>query len=222
MNKGLLITFEGPDGSGKSTQIEYMKEYFNDNGIECVFTREPGGTHIGELLREIILDKHNNEMCDMTEALLYAASRAQHVDEKIRPAIEEGKIVVCDRYIDSSMAYQGYGRHLGEKIASINEFAVMGYMPDLTFFLDVDPKVGRQRIGKDEQDRLESEKLLFHRNVYKGYVKIAEENPERVIRIDGTGTREEMRDQIIKRIEKLLEERNSHGKEDDGGPEDNR
>lgn len=110
MDKGLFITLEGPDGSGKSTQIEYLREYFHGKGIETVLTREPGGTEIGEKLRDIILDKGNCEMCDMTEALLYAASRAQHVNQLIKPALEAGKVVVCDRFIDSSIAYQGYGR----------------------------------------------------------------------------------------------------------------
>lgn len=154
MNRGLFISFEGPDGSGKSTQIEYLKTYFRERRIDCVFTREPGGTEIGEKLREVILDKSNNEMCDMTETLLYAASRAQHVCQLIGPALKEGKIVVCDRFMDSSIAYQGYGRQLGDKVRVINEYAVMGIIPDLTFLLEIDPKVGKGRIRADERDRL--------------------------------------------------------------------
>ena len=125
MDKGLFITLEGPDGSGKSTQIEYLREYFHGKGIETVLTREPGGTEIGEKLRDIILDKGNCEMCDMTEALLYAASRAQHVNQLIKPALEAGKVVVCDRFIDSSIAYQGYGRKLGDAVRVINELSLI-------------------------------------------------------------------------------------------------
>ena len=205
MAKGLFITFEGPDGSGKSTQVEYLRQYFDERGIDCVFTREPGGTEIGEQLRAVILDKHNNEMCDMTEALLYAASRAQHVSQLIRPALEAGKIVVCDRYLDSSIAYQGYGRQMGDQIADINKYAVMGCMPDATFLIEVDPRIGRDRNRSDaEPDRLESEKLWFHKRVYKGYMALAEAEPERIIPIDGTRTREEMRDEILAHVERLL------------------
>ena len=200
MNRGLFISFEGPDGSGKSTQIEYLKTYFLERRIDCVFTREPGGTEIGEKLREVILDKSNNEMCDMTETLLYAASRAQHVCQLIGPALKEGKIVVCDRFMDSSIAYQGYGRQLGDKVRVINEYAVMGIIPDLT--------VGKGRIRADERDRLESEKLRFHNRVYRGYLQLAEQEPQRIVLIDGNRSREEMREDITGHIERLLEQRN--------------
>lgn len=208
MNNGLFISFEGPDGSGKSTQIEFLKEYFKNKGIDCVFTREPGGTEIGEQLRNVILDKSNNEMCDMTETLLYAASRAQHVSELIGPALDEGKVVVCDRFIDSSIAYQGYGRQLGDKVRIINEYAVMGRLPDVTFLLEIDPKIGRNRIPNTDRDRLEKERLWFHNRVNKGYLEMAERDPERIILIDGTRTREKMRDEILGYIEELLVQRN--------------
>lgn len=208
MSTGLFISFEGPDGSGKSTQIEYLKEFFEQNKLSCVFTREPGGTEIGEKLRDVILDTHNDEMCDMTEALLYAASRAQHVSQIIQPALDEGKIVVCDRYVDSSVAYQGYGRQLGgDVVSAINKYAIMGCLPDVTFLIEIDPKDGKKRIKSSERDRLESEKLWFHKRVYKGYIEMAEKEPERIIAIDGTGTREEMRDVILGHVTRILKER---------------
>lgn len=207
MYKGLFITLEGPDGSGKSTQASYLREYFDEMGIECVFTREPGGTHIGEMLRKIILDKENHEMCDMTEALLYAASRAQHVEELIRPALISGKVVVCDRFIDSSIAYQGYGRNLGDSVRQINEHAVGDCMPDLTFFMDLPPSVGMSRIDEDVQDRLEQEKLDFHNRVFGGYKEIAKYYPERFIDIDARRDKEAIRDDLISAIEKVLKDR---------------
>ena len=196
MERGLFISLEGPDGSGKSTQIEFLKTYFEELGLPCVFTREPGGTPISEKIRAIILDKENSEMDDMTEALLYAASRAQHVAEKIRPALSEGKIVICDRYVDSSIAYQGGGRQMGSQVAEINAYATMGCMPDLTILIEVDPRVGKKRIAAGERDRLESERIRFHDRVLSGYRKLAEEDPDRVIPVDGTGSREEIRDTI--------------------------
>ena len=205
---GLFISFEGPDGSGKSTQISYLKEFFEEKGLDCVFTREPGGTEIGEKLRDVILDTHNYEMCDMTEALLYAASRAQHVSQVIQPALDEGKIVVCDRYVDSSVAYQGYGRQLGgDVVSAINDHAIMGCLPDVTFLIEIDPKDGKKRIKSSERDRLESEKLWFHKRVYKGYLEMAEKYPERIIVIDGTGSREELRDEILVQVSRILTER---------------
>ena len=208
MKKGLFISIEGPDGSGKSTQVEYLKEYFASKRIPCIFTREPGGTDIGEKLRKIILDKENNEMCDMTEALLYAASRAQHVQELIRPALEQGKVVVCDRFLDSSIAYQGYGRKLGDPVRQINKYAVMGALPDMTFLIDIDPGISKKRIHRAERDRLENEKALFHKRVYNGYLEIAALEPERIKVLDGTMSRKDMHDSLIIHLTSLLEERN--------------
>lgn len=207
MNKGVFISFEGPDGSGKSTQIEYLKGFFADRNIPCVFTREPGGTEIGEKMRDFILDIDNKEMCDITEALLYAASRAQHVAQLIKPSLDSGKVVVCDRFLDSSIAYQGFGRNLGDSVRIINKYAVQGCFPDITIFIDIDPEIGKMRIENRENDRLEREKLMFHKRVYSGYQNIAKMDHNRVKRIDGTKSREAIRNDILKHIMPLLKER---------------
>jgi dTMP kinase len=207
MDRGLFISFEGPDGSGKSTQIEFLKEFFQEIEVPCVFTREPGGTHIGEEIREIILDKHNNDMSDLTEAFLYAASRSQHVEQVIRPALERGFVVVCDRFVDSSIAYQGYARGLGNVVAEINRLATGNLLPDVTFFFDIDPKISKKRISSGERDRLESEKIRFHRKVYQGYKALAENEPDRIVTVNGTETIEEMRDFILSHIRDILQER---------------
>lgn len=204
MKKGLFITMEGPDGSGKSTQIKFLKEYFQERGIPCVFTREPGGTDIGEKLRSIILDKENRKMCDMTEALLYAASRAQHVEELIKPALSQGMTVVCDRFIDSSIAYQGYGRQLGDSVRVINELVVADCMPDVTFLMEISPAVGKSRIREENQDRLEQEKLEFHNRVYEGYKEIAKFYPNRFVEVDAGGDKESIRRQILSHVERIL------------------
>ncbi len=205
MKNGLFISIEGPDGSGKSTQIEVLRKYFEKQGIDVLLTREPGGTPISEKIREIILDKNNMEMDDMTEALLYAASRAQHVAEVIKPALAAGKIVICDRFIDSSIAYQGYGRELGDCVRVINEYAVRGCMPDMTFLMKMDPKVGKERISESEQDRLEQEKLDFHRRVFDGYIEM-EERFDRIIGIDAERSIDEISADIISHIERIIGE----------------
>jgi len=207
MNTGLFITIEGPDGSGKSTQIQFMKKYFLENGLECLFTREPGGTEIGEKLRNIILDKSNSEMCAMTEALLYAASRAQHVEELIKPALATGRIVVCDRFIDSSIAYQGYGRNLGDVVRIINEYAVGDCMPDVTFLMELDPKVGKSRIREAQKDRLELEKNEFHQRVYEGYQEIADIYGERFVKVNADRDKTQIFDEIKTILEKFLIDR---------------
>lgn len=205
MKRGLFITLEGPDGSGKSTQIEFLKEYFSGRNLPCVFTREPGGTAIGEKLRDIILDKENQEMCDMTETLLYAAARAQHVQQLIKPALDAGKIVICDRFIDSSIAYQGYGRDLGDVVRVINELAVDGCMPDVTFLMELSPEIGKSRISADCQDRLEQEKIEFHDKVYAGYKEIAKFYPERFVEIDAGKDKETIRDMMFSYLDRILE-----------------
>ena len=204
--RGLFITIEGPDGSGKSMQIENRKKFFEDKNIEIVFTREPGGTAIGERIREIILDNSFKEMDPMTEAMLYAASRAQHVAQKIRPALEAGKVVVCDRFVDSSLAYQGYGRELGEAVEIINSYAVKECMPDVTFLMKLDPDVGKHRIqeNRGSQDRLEHEKLAFHRKVYEGYLELEKKYPERIIGIDASLGIDEIRDVIYSKLEEII------------------
>ncbi|NLK22064.1 MAG: dTMP kinase [Epulopiscium sp.] len=206
--KGLFITMEGPDGSGKSTQIGEIKKYFLSRGYEVIITREPGGTDISEQIRNIILDTNNKKLSNMTEALLYAASRAQHVEEKIKPALEDGKVVISDRFVDSSVAYQGYARGLGvELIESINKFALQGIIPDITFFFDIEPKKAMDRkLNQKSPDRLEGEHLSFHNLVYEGYKMLLKCHPDRIKIIDARKPAEEVKNQIIKEINKFLEE----------------
>lgn len=201
MKRGYFISFEGPDGAGKSTQIEFLKEYLEDRGLEYIFTREPGGTKISEKIREMLLDKENSDMTARTEALLYAASRAQLVEKVIEPALKEGKIVVSDRYIDSSIAYQGFGRDLGPKVTEINKFAVNELEPDLTFLMMISPDDVKERLDQDNLDRLESEDLEFKKKVLEGFESVAEEYRFRVRVIDATLSKEEIRDSIIKEVE---------------------
>ncbi|MBR0600567.1 dTMP kinase [Sinanaerobacter chloroacetimidivorans] len=204
MSKGLFITFEGPDGSGKTTQIEMLKKFLAEKGYEAILTREPGGTAISEKIREIILDKNNMEMDYRTEALLYAASRAQHVAEVIKPAVESGKTVICDRFMDSSIVYQGFGRKLGDDVRIINEFAVQGILPDITFLLKVDPEIGKHRIKAEEQDRLELEKLEYHMEVFQAYQNLEKQNPNRIIGIDASGTIHEISEKIKAHMERII------------------
>jgi dTMP kinase len=206
--KGIFISFEGPDGSGKTTQIRLLADYLTEKGYPVVMTREPGGTRISEDIRKIILDPDNKEMDDMTEALLYAAARAQHVEQLIRPAVEEGKIVLTDRFMDSSIAYQGYGRDLGDKIRIINEYAVNGMHPDLTFFLDLSAEDGIARAGKREKlDRLEQESLDFHRKVYEGYIQLSHIYKDRYVMIDASRSIDEIFEEISTKLEKYISER---------------
>ena len=182
--RGIFITVEGGDGAGKSTQLANIKQYMEDRSISAIFTREPGGTEIAEKIREIILDPENEEMEALTEALLYAASRAEHVRKVIGPALEDGLVVVCDRFVDSSIAYQGYGRELGEVVEMINEPAINGYIPDLTIFLDLEPEVAMERIANRGHDRLEIESADFHERVHQGYLDmIAKDEQSEISRI---------------------------------------
>lgn len=194
--KGYFITVEGSDGVGKTTQITNIEKYFSEIGYDVVITREPGGTNIGEKLREILLDVSNKEMDPLTEMLIYAASRAQHVKEVILPALNEGRIVISDRYIDSSLAYQGYGRNLGNCVYEVNKYATYGIMPDKTFWLDLLPSIGRERIKNEAMDRIELEKMEFHNNVRKGYEAIAKSEPMRVHRIDASLNEDEVWNEI--------------------------
>ncbi|TWT02150.1 dTMP kinase [Planococcus sp. CPCC 101016] len=179
-----LINLEGGEGSGKSTVLKMLSDALEEKGFSVVCTREPGGIDIAEQIRNVILDRENTAMDARTEALLYAAARRQHLVEKIIPALEAGSIVLCDRYIDSSLAYQGYARGLGiEEIFSINKFAIDDYMPDLTLYFDVNPKVGLARIEKDidrEINRLDVESMKFHYKVREGYLLLLSQNPERI------------------------------------------
>lgn len=204
--RGKFITIEGTDGSGKSTQIELLMDYLRKKGADVIFTREPGGTQISEKIREIILDVDNSEMTGITEALLYAAARSQHVEEKIIPALEAGKIIICDRFVDSSIAYQGAARGLGaEKIMGINEAALHGIMPDMTLFFDLSPENGILR-KKNERalDRLEKEKMDFHEKVYEGYKNLCKKYPERIKPIDADRSIDEVHSEVIEVIDGLL------------------
>lgn len=207
--KGIFITVEGTDGSGKSTQINLLMDYLKSKGCDIVFTREPGGTQISEKIREIILDVGNKEMTGTTEALLYAAARAQHVEEKIIPAVNAGKIVICDRFVDSSIAYQGAARGLGsDVIMQINKFALGGIMPDITLFFNLSPEKGILRKKNErELDRMESEKLEFHKKVYNGYKYLCAEYPERIKVIDADDTVENVHEVVVNMIDQLLKGR---------------
>lgn len=195
---GIFITLEGPDGSGKTTALKAIFEELKTlTDKQIVSTREPGGSPIAEKIREIILDTAHTEMDARTEALLYAASRRQHLVERVLPVLEAGDIVLCDRFVDSSIAYQGYARGIGETgIFKINDFATDGVQPDLTLYIDVPAEVGLRRIqkgmGTREFNRLDQEKQSFHDKVRAGYLNIARENPTRIVTIDGTQTPEEV------------------------------
>lgn len=207
--KGLFIALEGPDGSGKSTIAKLLSVYLEEKNIPFIMTREPGGTDIGEKIRDLILDNANTHMSNETEALLYAASRSQHVDEKIVPALNDGKIVVCDRFVLSSLAYQGKGRGIGiEKVKMINDFAIKDVYPDLILFFYIDPTLTlKRKTTNREVDRLELEGDLFHQNVYKGYMEILEMYPKNIKKIDATGSIEDVLSQSINQIEVLLKSR---------------
>lgn len=204
--KGLFIALEGPDGSGKSTITDLIKQYLEDKNIDTVVTREPGGTSIGEDIRNIILDNDNTLMDSHTEALLYAASRAQHIHEKIKPALEDKKVVICDRFVLSSLAYQGIGRDLGiEKVKNINDFAIDRVYPDLILFFHVDPKTALLRKTKKlGGDRLELEGNKFHTRVYNGYMDLIKKYPKNIKLIDATKSIEEVFEKSILEIEKML------------------
>ena len=198
MSKGLFISFEGPDGSGKTTQIKLLSEYLEGKGIECVLTREPGGTKVSEEVRGILLDKTNAGMSYTAEALLYAAARAQLVAEVIKPALASGKAVLCDRFVDSSAVYQGMARGLGvEEIYTLNEFALDGIRPELTVHLDLSAEEGIKRKTKQaELDRMESEPDSFHKLVAEGYRELAKLEPERIKTIDASLPVEEIQEKI--------------------------
>ena len=196
--KGLFITFEGGECSGKTTIIQKLCKTLEEKGISYISTREPGGIDIAEQIRSIILDVNNTAMTEETEALLYAASRMQHLKERVIPAIERGDIVICDRFLDSSLAYQGYARKLGmDAILKINHFA-LDHLPDLTLFIDVKPEVALKRLGnRNKSDRLDLEELEFHQNVYDGYHQVCQMYPERIRRVDGNRSLEVIIEECI-------------------------
>lgn len=197
--KGTFITFEGCEGVGKSRQIKMLEEYLVKHNIEYFLTREPGGTAVSEQIRNVILDGKNVAMTDECEALLYAAARVQLLKESVKPKLDNGVLVLCDRYIDSSFAYQSYGRGLDKDfVAKINDYAIKNFMPNYTVFLNLPPEQAFLRKGgADKTDRLELSGMDFHKRVYSGYVELAKENPDRFIVIDASGERDQTHAKII-------------------------
>ena len=186
--KGLFITFEGCEGVGKSRQIKLLEEYLQKNNISYYLTREPGGTPVSEQIRNVILDGKNVSMTDECEALLYASARVQLLKEVVKPKLDAGELVLCDRYVDSSLAYQGYARGLGvEFVEKINDYAMKNFMPDYTLFLNLPPELAfKRKGGVDKGDRVELSGMDFHQRVYEGYLDLAKKYPSRYIVIDAS------------------------------------
>lgn len=203
---GLFITLEGPDGSGKSTQIELLRDYLSCKGYDIIVCREPGGTRISEAVRHVILNKDFKEMGHMTELLLYAAARAQLVEEVIRPSLEAGKIIICDRFVESSAVYQGIARNMGvDLVYDVNKFAIGDTIPNITFLIDIDAKTGISRKKQQtELDRMEREALDFHEKVAEGYRNLANMYPKRICKIDGNLSIEEIHKRIIAETDKII------------------
>jgi dTMP kinase len=208
MKKGVFIAFEGPDGSGKSTISQMVYNILLSEGLPVIWTREPGGIGIAEKIRDLILDPQNTNMDARCEALLYAASRRQHLVEKVIPALHQGHIVLCDRFVDSSLAYQGYGRGLGyEAVGMINDFAIEGYYPDLTVFLNVAVQVGLDRLKEREhKDRLDLESLSFHEKVFAGYEAILNEHRSDYVIVDANQSIDTVAQLSLTAIKKFLYE----------------
>lgn len=209
MNRGKLITIEGGEGAGKSSILNALAAYLQDKGVKVVTTREPGGIPIAEQIRNVILNPAHVSMDARTEALLYAAARRQHLVEKVTPALQEGRWVLCDRFIDSSLAYQGYARGLGmEEIMAINAFAIAEAMPDLTLYMDVSPQTGLKRIaeaGTREMNRLDLEAIPFHERVREGYLQLVRNFPQRIVQIDAEQGPGQVLDAAIGAIERHFE-----------------
>lgn len=200
--KGLFITFEGADGCGKTTQLNLLKEYLEKNGYNVLVTREPGGKGLGEKFREILLN-YDGVVSERCESFLFLADRAQNIDTIVKPAINVGKIVLCDRHIDSSVAYQGYGRGLDiEEIKQLNTLATGGLLPDLTLVFDIDIETSMKRVGK-EKDRMESAGNEFFNRVRNGYLELAKHEPKRIKVVNSTGSIEEIHEQVIKIMKDL-------------------
>lgn len=200
MSNGMFITFEGADGCGKTTQQMLAADYLESKGYEVLITREPGAKGLGEDIRKILLD-YKGPVSERCESLLFLADRAQHVDNMILPAIEKGQIVLCDRYTDSTVAYQGYGRQQNlERIKKLNDFATNVLKPDLTFVFDIDVETSMQRVGK-EKDRMESEGKEFHNRVRNGYLKLAEEEPNRIKVLDAAKSIDEIHEEVVNILE---------------------
>ncbi len=209
---GLFITIEGPEGSGKTTVAKMITERLKMEGYPVVYTREPGGVEIAEKIRDIILDVNNTKLDPRSEALLYAASRRQHLVEKVEPALAEGKIIICDRFIDSSLAYQGHARGLGiDEVFEMNMFAINKRLPDLTILLDIDPQEGLNRINKNrsgELNRLDLENLSFHQKVHEGYEILKTKYAKRFSIVDANKSKEEVFKQVLDLVLKMCEEKN--------------
>jgi len=218
--KGIFITIEGIEGCGKSTQVRILKNYLEKKGLDVLLTREPGGTEIGNQIRKVLLDKRNKKIVPCSELFLYAASRVQHVEEVILPALQEGKTVVCDRFSDATTAYQGYGRGLNRNIVSvINRFSTKGLIPDLTIILDLPQEIGLKRARTRNREkglsmkegRFEEESLLFHKKVRQGYLRIRKSEPKRVKVINAGHDIKKVNSQISKEVDKLLQKGITHG-----------
>ena len=208
MKRNLFITFEGPEGAGKSTVLARIVELLTEENIEVMATREPGGIEISEKIREVILNPNHTAMDEHTEALLYAAARSQHYFEKVEPALKQGKLVLCDRFIDSSLAYQGHARGLGiEEVLSINEFAIGKQMPDLTILFDLEPEVGLARIhahSDREVNRLDVESLAFHKKVRQGYREVVKRYPNRIVVVNADQSIEQVIDEVWKILKEVV------------------
>jgi dTMP kinase len=208
--KGLFITFEGLDGSGKTTQMELLRDYLKNRGFDVVTTIEPGGTEIGQKIREILLDEENHDISPLAETLLFLASRAELVSEVIAPALREGKIVLCDRFFDSTVVYQGIARGLGEKeILEMNLWATGGVVPDITFLLSVKVSKGKKRMSDADKktDRIELEKDSFKEKIYRGYLDIAKKNKGRIVVIDGENSIKNISEEIKNKVCEYLEKK---------------
>ena len=209
MKRGLFITFEGPDGSGKTTVSTAVTKQLEKDGYKVRYTREPGGSKIAELIRNIILDPENTDMDARTEALLYAASRRQHLVDKVLPALNEGITIISDRFVDSSLAYQGCGREIGiDEVYEINLFAIENHLPDKTIFLNIDAETGLERIAKGRTylDRLDQESIEFHERVHEGYQKVIEKYADRMIIVDASRKVEEVVQETYQIVKGLLDE----------------
>ncbi|PLR75291.1 dTMP kinase [Bacillus sp. V3-13] len=209
MKEGIFISVEGPEGAGKTTVLSLLAKELETEGHKVMMTREPGGIDIAEQIRKVILNKNNTAMDPRTEALLYAAARRQHLVEKVKPALEDGAIVLCDRFIDSSLAYQGYARGLGiDEVFSINQFAIEQMMPSITLYFDIDPEEGLGRISKNagrEVNRLDLETIEFHHKVREGYYILMKKFPERIHRIDASQPIQHVFEQSAEKIKKMIE-----------------
>lgn len=208
MKKGLFIVFEGGEGSGKSTMIDKVYEWLRECNYDCIKTREPGGISIAEQIRQVILNKENTDMDSRTEALLYTAARRQHLVEKVIPALENGQVVLCDRFLDSSLAYQGFARGIGiDEIYEINKFAIGDCMPDISILFDISPELGMERINKNSQrevNRLDLESLDFHNKVREGYDIVYKNNKDRMVKINAEEPIDKVFDNVKNIISNLL------------------